>query len=118
MFILMNSWFVGISFAQASQDASTELWIGVGSDWRVINKPSSLLIDDVLDLWRNDIENKINRMGFNTVRLAFAFPESGETTRNVIIFEELNQVLSLLDSYGLKAILDLHNYYDMQGYFG
>ena len=43
---------------------------------------------------------------------------NGLTTRNKIDFRELDQVLDLFDSYGIKVVLDLHNYNDMAGFFG
>ena len=118
MFILISNSLLGVSLARAQNYPSEDQWMGIGSDWRVLNKPTTLSINEVLNLWENDIEEKMQNWNFNTVRLAFAFPDSETTTRNVINYEELDEVLNLLDSYGLKAILDLHNYEDMQGYFG
>jgi hypothetical protein len=61
---------------------------------------------------------EIKSFGFNTVRLAFAFNNSGGTADSVLVYSELDQVLTLLDQNGLLAILDLHNFNDMPGFFG
>ena len=118
IFILLLNSVSAFSLVQGQYYLSEDQWIGVGSDWRVLNKPTSLSLSEVLDLWRNDIEAKMGKWNFNTVRLAFAFPDTGYTTRNVVDFQELDQVLGLFDSFGIKVVLDLHNYEDMEGFFG
>jgi len=63
-------------------------------------------------------------MGLNTIRLAFAFidsspnPDYGTTSADVMDFSELDWVLNFLDQHGVKTILDLHNWKDMEGDFG
>ena len=109
---------VGITLVQAQTYPVEDQWIGIGSDWRILNKPTSLSLDNVLNLWKTDIEDRMQKWSFNTVRLGFAFPDAGDTTRHVIDYTELDQVLDLFDSYEIKVILDLHNYEDMEGYFG
>jgi len=116
--ILIITNLFGFSSVQAQDYPSEDQWIGIGSDWRVLNKHTPLTIEEILDLWRTDIEDHMEKWNFNTVRLGFAFPNTGTTTRNKIHFEELNHVLDLFDSYGIKVILDLHNYENMAGYFG
>jgi aryl-phospho-beta-D-glucosidase BglC (GH1 family) len=115
--LLFSSYLEG-SVPRGHADPSDDQWLGIGSDWRVLNQPAALSIRDVLDLWRQDVETHLQTWRFNTVRLAFAFPGSGGTTRNVLQLDELDQVLTLLASYGIRGILDLHNLEDMPGYFG
>ena len=116
--ILIGNSLLGVSTVQAQNYPNEDQWIGIGSDWRVLNKKTPLLLEEVLDVWRADIEDRMEKWSFNTVRLGFAFPNTGNTTRNKINFEELNEVLDLFDSFRIKVILDLHNYEDMEGYFG
>lgn len=115
--IIFNVIF-GISLVDAQSFPAEDQWIGIGSDWRVLNKPTELDFNEVMVLWKKDIEDRMEKYSFNTVRLAFAFPYTGVTTRNKIDFRELDQVLDLFDSYGIKVVLDLHNYNDMEGFFG
>lgn len=89
-------------------------WYGVGEDWKVYMKDSS--IEVALQRWQGEIP-KIKQWGFNTVRLSFRFPASGNA-HSVIIYSELDRVLDLLTNNGLKAILDLHDWRDMNSFFG
>jgi len=70
----------------------------------------------------NAILNKIAKWKFNTVRLAFIFPDITRTPSSAAPLApdlaRLKDVLNLLQARGLKAVLDLHNYLDMNGYFG
>lgn len=90
---------------------------GFGTDYRVYYTNKSAPIETVLADWQSEIPN-IKSFGFNTVRLSFAFNNSGDTTHSILVYSELDQVLTLLDQNGLHAILDLHNYNDMEGFFG
>jgi len=71
-----------------------------------------------------DLIPKLKYWNFNTVRLAFSFPDSppnidtGRTAHSKYDSTKMNDVLNILSSNGVKAILDLHNYVDMYGYFG
>jgi hypothetical protein len=66
----------------------------------------------------------MQKMGLNTMRLAFAFadstpnPSTGTPSADILDFTKLDWVLSFLDQYGIKGILDLHNWIDMAGDFG
>lgn len=67
---------------------------------------------------------EIQAMDLNTIRLAFAFsdsginPEYGTPSADILDYEKLNWVLGFLDHYGVKAILDCCNWKDMAGDFG
>jgi len=67
---------------------------------------------------------QIQAMGLNTIRLAFAFadsgvnPDYGTPTADVLSFHKLDWVLDFLGRNGVKVILDCHNYGDMFGDFG
>jgi len=43
---------------------------------------------------------------------------SGGETHTILDFGELDNVLAVLDRHGFRAVLDLHNWQDMIGYFG
>jgi len=66
---------------------------------------------------------EIQKMGLNTIRLAFRFPDSspgldGYIASDTLDYSKLDGVLAWLDQHNLKAILDCHNYRDMYGDFG
>jgi len=79
--------------------------------------------DDFLRAWEKHLP-EILAMNINTVRLAFAFadsginPEYGVPTADIMEYEKLDVILAFLDQHGIKAILDCHNYLDMFGDFG
>ena len=115
------------------------MWRGAGGSY-LFHKPS-----DYQGAWNRHLAD-MQYMGFNTFRLAFGFADSepyykcslggnyttqtaceaaggtwintGATSADVLDFTKLDWLLSLLDSYGMKAILDLHNYGDMAEDFG
>jgi len=116
LFLIFSCFNCNLSYGQSLQE--NKPWIGIGSDWRFLNKPTGLSTDQVLDLWEKDIEERMEKYRFNTVRLAFAFSDFENTTRNQLNFEEFERVLDLFDSHGIKVILDLHNFEDMEAYFG
>lgn len=89
-------------------------WYGIGSDWKVYMKDSS--IGTALQRWETEIP-KIKQWGFNTVRLAFRFDNEGDA-HSLLNYQELDQVLSLMNENNLKVILDLHDWRDMYDYFG
>lgn len=67
---------------------------------------------------------EIQAMDLNTIRLAFAFadsspnPDCGTPSADIMDFDKLDWVLRFLGQHGVKAILDLHNWIDMEGDFG
>ena len=99
------------------QFESLQLGNGFGTDYRVYYTDKSLPFETILAYWQSEIP-EIKSFGFNTVRLAFAFNNSGGTTDSILDYNELDQVLTLLGQNGLHAVLDLHNWGDMQGFFG
>jgi hypothetical protein len=111
--------FVQLGFPQLGfpQLGFPQLGNGFGADYRLSSVDQSLPIETVLANWRLEIP-EIKSFGFDTVRLAFAFNNSGGTADSVLVYSELDQVLTLLDQNGLHAILDLHNFNDMMGFFG
>ena len=105
------------SLSDLAHPSLLQLGNGFGTDYRVSYTDKSLPFETILANWRSEIP-KIKSFGFNTVRLAFAFNNSGDTTHSTLVYSELDQVLTLLDRNGLNAVLDLHNYNDMPGFFG
>jgi len=94
-------------------------WYGIGEDWSQDVEPATD-IDLVLSKWITLLD-RAEKWKFNTVRLAFRFPESPSTPDTVVStinYETLDSLLGLLDSRHLKAIIDLHNYRDMYGWLG
>jgi len=79
--------------------------------------------DRYKEAWQRHLP-EILAMCLNTIRLAFAFPDSspnpeyGVPSADILDFEKMDWVLDFLDQYGIKGILDLHNYNDMFGDFG
>ena len=75
------------------------------------------------EAWQRHLP-EILAMGLNTVRLAFAFPDSspnpdyGVPSADILDFEKMDWVLDFLSQYGIRGILDCHNYNDMFGDFG
>jgi hypothetical protein len=75
------------------------------------------------DAWQQRIPD-IQKMGLNTIRLAFAFPDStpnsttGKISADILDFAKMDWVLGFLAEHGVKSILDCHNYDDMSGDFG
>ena len=79
--------------------------------------------DQYQQAWQQHL-SQIQAMGLNTIRLAFAFADSGPNpdygvpSADILDFTKMDWVLSFLDQNGIKGILDLHNFDDMQGDFG
>lgn len=73
--------------------------------------------------WQNHVP-EMQAMHMNTMRLAFAFadsapnPDYGHPSADILDFEKLDWILGFLEGYGIKVILDLHNWKDMYGDFG
>jgi len=90
-------------------------WFGIGETYlRALDRTENI------QLW-NALLDKITKWNFNTVRLAFIFSDVTDTNSSSsppLDMQKLNDVLDLLNQRGYKAILDLHNYNDMIGYFG
>lgn len=108
-----------------SETGREVVWRGAGVDYLFAEKESLVGVneEEYLSRWQTYLP-QFQQMGLNTMRLAFAFPDSsvnpetGRTTHSVLDYDKLEQVLTFLDSHGIKAILDLHNYGDMKGDFG
>lgn len=98
-------------------------WYGIGADWRLFdhtpqNPEGTPLTDDqLLQAWRQDIDDHEEQYGFNMVRLAFSFKDSGGVAHNVFD-DELDKILDLFSRNGIGVILDLHNWGDMPYFFG
>ncbi len=98
------------------QDGAPMVWRGAGGSYL-------FHADDYEMAWQNHL-SQIQEMGLNTVRLAFAFndsginPEYGVPSADVMDYSKLDWVLDFLDRHGIKAILDCHNWNDMIGDFG
>lgn len=92
-------------------------WYGFGYDYLMPDAPGGP--SNYLNNWKQAIDYA-KKWNFNTVRLAFCFASAPRTNTSLSILDyaKLDQLLTLLDSNNLKAILDLHNYGDMYGYFG
>jgi len=79
--------------------------------------------DNYQKAWESHI-SQIEAMHLNTIRLAFAFPDSsvnpntGVPDSDILDYATLDWVLAFLAQHGIKAILDCHNYADMHGDFG
>jgi len=115
--LIYNGFLFNLPPIDPLQAGSNQLGNSFGTDYRVYYTNKSLPIETVLEEWQSEIAN-MKSFGFNTVRLSFAFNNSGGTTHSTLVYSELNQVLTLLDENGLHAVLDLHNWEDMQGFFG
>gem|GEM_PF-3426196 len=102
---------------------SSAQWHGIGDDWRLYDhtpqNPSGtpLTIDQLLQAWQQNIDDHMRAYGFNVVRLAFSFLDSGGVTHNTFN-SELNDVLALFSRNGIGVILDLHDWADMPNFFG
>ena len=102
-----------VVFSQALPKTQHPQWYGIGDDWRLW-----MDIDSALATWNALLPHLKVRWGFNTVRLAFSFSDSGGETHTVLDYGELDRVLDVVGRYGFRAVLDLHNWQDMRGYFG
>lgn len=75
------------------------------------------------DAWQQRLLD-MQKMGLNTMRLAFAFLDStpnsttGMLSADVLDFAKMDWVIDFLSAHGIRAILDCHNYLDMEGDFG
>ena len=106
------------SISTPPSKTEAEVYYGFGEDWALNTDPSDT--NAVLSKW-SSLLSKADKWKFNTVRLAFRFPKSPSTSNTAITtvnYETLDNLLELLDSKGVKAIMDLHNYEDMYDYFG
>lgn len=90
--------------------------------WRGAGGSYLFHTDDYLLAWEKHLP-EMQKMGLNTVRLAFRFPDSNSGDDGYIAADtldrvKLDRVLDFLDQYDIKAILDCHNCKDMYGDFG
>lgn len=89
---------------------------GIGETYQRAADPA-----ENIRLW-NELLDKVAKWKFNTVRLAFTFPDVTPTPHSAPPLApdlaRLKDVLNILQARGMKAVLDLHNYLDMNGYFG
>jgi len=92
------------------------IWRGAGGSYLFHS-------DDYQTAWKLHLP-EIQKMGLNTMRLAFAFPDStpnpdyGTPSSDILDFAKLDWVVGFLSHYGIKVILDCHNRGDMYGDFG
>jgi hypothetical protein len=96
-------------------NGSEVVWRGAGGSYLFHT-------DDHLSAWNLHLP-EIQKMGLNTVRLAFRFPNSnpgmdGYVAADTLDYAKLNDVLGWLDKHNIKAILCCMNYRDMLGDFG
>jgi aryl-phospho-beta-D-glucosidase BglC (GH1 family) len=98
-------------------NGSEVIWRGAGGSYIFHAR------DRYQEAWQLHLP-EIQAMGLNTVRLAFAFPDSGinpeygTPSADILDFNKLDLVLDFLTAHQIKAILDLHNWADMIGDFG
>lgn len=99
------------------ENGSEVVWRGVGGSYLFHAG------DRYKEAWQKHLP-EIQTMELNTVRLAFAFgdsginPDYGVPSADILDFEKMDWVLDFLDQHGIKGILDLHNWKDMRGDFG
>lgn len=92
------------------------IWRGAGASYLFHTSDYQLA-------WENHLP-EIQKMGLNTMRLAFAFPDSninveyGVPTSDVLDLGKLDWVINFLNQHNIKVILDLHNVNDMREDFG
>ena len=89
---------------------------GVGEDYKLYSNLG------FYSEWE-DLIPKLLEQEINTVRLAFSIDPGNSYSHTVLDYDDLDDILDLLDEHGLYAILDLHNRHDgvvkdHQGYFG
>jgi hypothetical protein len=92
---------------------------GCGEDY-LLDSSVGAPLEAYLERWAN-LTERFSKWRFNTVRLAFRFPDAPATAKTAVEtldYVKLNSILTLLNQKGVKAILDLHNYKDMYGWFG
>lgn len=88
----------------------TILWYGVGDNWNLYTATESSLIYH----WQTYIDTVFTPWGFNVARLEGSFGPPGQ--RPEVYFDErLESLLDLLDSHGIKAVIDLHNWEEAGG---
>lgn len=98
------------------ENGSEVIWRGVGVSYLLHST-------DYQTAWKQHLP-QIQSMELNTIRLAFAFPDStpnpdtGSPSADILIFSKLDWVLDFLAQNNIKGILDCHNYVDMYGDFG
>ncbi len=90
--------------------------------WRGAGGSYLFHTDDYITAWSLHL-SEIQKMGLDTVRLAFRFPnsspgEDGYIAADTLDYTKLNEVLGWLDKHNIKAILCCMNYRDMVGDFG
>jgi hypothetical protein len=91
------------------------MWRGAGGSYLFHS-------DDYLLAWEKHLP-EIQKMGLNTVRLAFRFQDSnpgvdGYIAADTLDYARLDAVIDFLSRHNIKVILDLHNCGDMCGDFG
>lgn len=96
-------------------NGSEVVWRGAGGSYLFHT-------DDYITAWNLHL-SEIQKMGLNTIRLAFRFPKSspgsdGYVAADTLDYAKLDEVLSWLDKHNIKAILCCTNYRDMLGDFG
>lgn len=78
----------------------------------------------LLEKYQDLIENPdygYQRWGFNTARLSFVFPDQPfdpALDRPILDYNKLDEVLNILEGYGIKVIIDCHNYRALAGWCG
>jgi len=93
------------------------MWMGTGGSY-LFHAGSNYQ-----QFWQQQLST-MQTMEINTVRLAFAFPDStpnprtGVCAADILNYTEMDWVINFLNQYGIKGILDCHNYEDMIGDFG
>ncbi len=96
---------------------------GIGDDYLLYHNGIHIPETDYLSAW-NQYLSWVEPYHFNTVRLSFSFsdcppnPDTGIQTHSVFNYTKMDQILSLLDSHGYQAVLDLHNWRDFYQYLG
>jgi len=91
--------------------------------WRSTGGSYLFQAEDYKTAWEKHLP-EIQKMGINTMRLAFAFsdsspdPQYGTPTADILNLSKLDWILDFLDRKNIKAILDCHNFGDMNGDFG
>jgi len=91
--------------------------------WRGAGASYLFHADDYQTAWEIYLR-EILEMRMNTMRLAFAFPDStpnpssGMTSADILDIKKLDWVIDFLSQHNIKVILDCHNYLDMYGDFG
>ena len=89
-------------------NGSEVVWRGVGVDYLFAEREGGATDDDYLSRWQAYLP-QIQQMNLNTVRLAFAFPDStvnletGRTTHSILDYNKLEQSFNLLGQLWHKS---------------